>query len=1153
MVDHNGTPGHDTIVGGALNDVMFGLAGNDVLTGLASTDILDGGAGNDWLDGGVENDLMKGGAGNDTLVGGTGLDEMIGGTGNDIYHVDELDDIVTEAAAGGVDLVQVAVDSYELAANVEKMTLFGTAVHGTGNALANYITGSGIGNSLAGLDGNDTIDGGGGADNLVGGKGNDTYFVDDAADKVSEGVGQGKDTIFASSDVTLEAGQEVEIIKLTGSADISATGSDTANIINGNAGANNLNGSGGNDTLIGGKGDDTYFVDSANDKITEVVGQGFDTVFSNAASFTLSANLEIAYLQSLAGNLIGNTLDNSIDGNSAGNLLDGSSGNDSIEGHGGIDTLKGGAGNDKLDGGAGDDQMAGGAGNDAYDVDSFSDVITELAGGGIDLVRTALAGYALAANVESLELQGVADITGNGNTLANYLTGNDGKNGLFGDVGNDTLDGAGGADNLIGGKGDDTYFVDDAADKVSENVKEGKDTIIASVSYNLDSQEVEVLSFTGDADLFGGGNSLANVVNGNAGDNNLGGWIGNDTLNGADGDDQLFGISDNDVLNGGGGNDALDGGGGNDKLNGNDGHDTLIGGSGKDTMAGGKGDDRYTLSDIGDVVTEAANQGHDVVESSLANYTLTANVEDLFLDPGAVNGTGNALNNQVEGNTLDNKLDGAGGNDSIESHSGLDTLKGGTGDDTLDGGGGDDRMEGGAGHDVYDVDSFDDEVIELAGGGTDRVRTSLNNFILAANVENLELLGAADISGNGNKHANYLTGNAGQNGLFGDAGNDTLDGGEGGDVLSGGIGDDFYLIDDAADVVIEAAGKGKDTVQSSVTFNFNDSVEIETVILNSGSSIGSIGNNFANAIKMIGVGPATINGNDGNDTLTGGIGHDLLIGANGNDVISGGGGNDLLQGGDNNDKLTGGDGDDTLQGGAGKDAMVGGKGSDTYVVDMIGDTVAELAGQGDDTVESSLVSYTLTANVEVLVLGSGAVNGTGNASENRMFGNGADNKMDGGSGFDQLFGAAGNDSMLGGLGVDYLQGDGGNDTLKGGGDVDYLNGGAGADAMYGEAGKDGFLYRIAAPGELATLGGDTINGFQTGQDRIELSDLLDQFSINAVDAFSGGFVLLTKMGSDTLVRFDQDGFGGTGPVTLATVVGANVATTDLMLDEAFIF
>src|SRR5688572_9932762 len=1115
MVDHDGTPGHDTIVGGALNDVMFGLGGNDVLTGLASTDILDGGAGHDWLDGGVENDALKGGAGNDTLIGGTGLDEMIGGAGNDIYHVDELDDIVTEAAAGGADLVQVAVDGYGLAANVERMVLFGTAVHGSGNALANYITGSGIGNSLAGLDGNDTLDGAGGADNLVGGKGNDTYFVDNAADKVSEEIGKGKDTIIASSDVTLEANQEVEVITLTGSAGLNVTGSNTANNIKGNAGNNSLNGLGGNDTLVGGKGDDTYFVDSAKDKITEVAGQGFDTVFSNAASFTLSANIEIAYLQSLAGNLIGNTLNNSIDGNSAGNMLDGGSGNDSIEGHGGADTLKGGAGHDTLDGSAGDDKMAGGAGNDVYDVDSFNDVTTELAGGGKDLVRTALGGFILAAQVENLELEGVADISGAGNALANHLTGNDGKNGLFGDAGNDTLDGAGGADNLIGGKGNDTFFIDDAADKASENVKEGKDTIIASVSYNLDGQEIEVLSFTGDAELFGSGNSLANLVNGNAGDNNLGGWIGNDTLNGADGDDHLFGISDNDVLNGGTGNDVLDGGIGNDKLNGNDGNDTLIGGSGKDTMAGGKGDDRYIVSDIGDVVTEAANQGHDVVESSLANYTLTANVEDLSFGVGAVNGTGNALNNQVEGNTLDNKLDGAAGNDNIESHAGLDTLKGGIGDDTLDGGGGDDHMTGGAGHDVYDVDSIGDVVIELAGGGTDRIRTSLDNFILAANVENLELLGAADISGNGNKHANYLTGNAGKNGLFGDAGNDTLDGGENGDVLSGGIGDDFYLVDDAADVVIEAAGKGKDTVQSSVTFNFNDSVEIETVILNSGSSIGSIGNNFANAIKMIGVGPASINGNDGNDTLTGSIGDDLLIGANGNDVINGGGGNDSLQGGDNNDKLTGGDGNDTLQGGAGKDAMVGGKGSDNYVVDMIGDTVTELAGQGDDTVQSSLASYTLTANVEVLVLGAGAVSGTGNASENRMFGNGADNKMDGGSGFDQLFGAAGNDSMLGGLGVDYLQGDGGNDTLKGGGDVDYLNGGAGADVMYGEAGKDGFLYRIAAVGELVTLGGDTINGFQTGQDRIELSDLLDELAIDAANAFSGGFVLLTKLGSDT--------------------------------------
>src|SRR6185436_3001093 len=112
-------------------------------------------------------------------------------------------------------------------------------------------------------------------------------------------------------------------------------------------------------------------------------------------------------------------------------------------------------------------------------------------------------------------------------------------------------------------------------------------------------------------------------------------------------------------------------------------------------------------------------------------------------------------------------------------------------------------------------------------------------------------------------------------------------------------------------------------------------------------------------------------------TLTGGGGIDLLLGGNGNDVINGAGGNDSLLGDANDDKLNGGEGDDALNGGTGKDAMVGGKGSDFYAVSEVGDTVTELAAQGTDTVQSNLVSYTLVANVERLMLSTGAVNGTG--------------------------------------------------------------------------------------------------------------------------------------------------------------------------------
>ena len=117
--------------------------------------------------------------------------------------------------------------------------------------------------------------------------------------------------------------------------------------------------------------------------------------------------------------------------------------------------------------------------------------------------------------------------------------------------------------------------------------------------------------------------------------------------------------------------------------------------------------------------------------------------------------------------------------------------------------------------------------------------------------------------------------------------------------------------------------------------------------------------------------------------------------------------------------------------------------------------MTELAGQGDDHVSSLLASYTLGANIEILSLGGGALNGTGNALHNRMFGNSLDNKLDGGGGIDELNGAGGNDSLLGGLGSDHLNGDSGNDKLKGGADVDFLNGGAGADVMKAKPGRMG--------------------------------------------------------------------------------------------------
>src|SRR5688572_8079736 len=561
MVDHNGTPGNDTIVGGTLNDVMMGLGGNDVLSGLANLDILDGGAGNDSLDGGVENDLLKGGAGNDTLIGGSGADEMIGGTGNDVYEVDHADDIVTELAGGGTDRIRTGLNNVSLANydHVEVLQLLGFAnLKASGSDRSDTLIGNLGNNFLSGGKGNDTLFGVFGIDTLEGGVNDDTYSVDSTDDVVNEAVGGGKDTVIASGNYTLTAGQEIETLKLDSNAvaALSATGNEFANIIIGNDANNTLDGGKGKDTMTGGKGNDIYVVDSVGDKVTELAGQGSsDSVFSFLVTYTLGANVENLFLVTGALNGTGNTLNNIMDGNSLDNTLDGGAGNDDLSGSGGADSLIGGAGNDTLDGGSGVDTMKGGTGNDIYVVNETDSVI-EAAGGGVDLVKTNVDGLVLAANVENLTLQGAA-VHGAGNTLGNYITGNALANSLSGEDGNDTLDGAGGADNLGGDKGNDTYFVDDENDKVVETTGQGKDTVFASADFTLETdQEVEIITLIGGIDLEATGNNLANTINGDSGDNALDGLGSNDTLNGNVGNDILDGGAGDDVMNGGKDNDT---------------------------------------------------------------------------------------------------------------------------------------------------------------------------------------------------------------------------------------------------------------------------------------------------------------------------------------------------------------------------------------------------------------------------------------------------------------------------------------------------------------------------------------------------------------------------------------------------------------------
>lgn len=505
-----------------------------------------------------------------------------------------------------------------------------------------------------------------------------------------------------------------------------------------------------------------------------------------------------------------------IAGQGLGTSIDAGAGDDTLVGTAGADRLDGGTGNDWLDGRGGDDNLLGGQGDDYYLVDSYSDVLVEEPGGGIDLIYTGLTRFALPDNFEKLILLG-GSLDGAGNELDNFIKGNandnkltgfGGNDKLSGEAGNDTLNGgagddylAGGAgtDLLIGGQGDDAYLVEDANDTISEQPNEGRDTVYSAIASFTLPTYFEHLTLVGSA-VEGVGNAVANQIEGNA--------LAN----------QLYGLDGNDGLNGAGGNDSLYGGAGNDYLD---------GGSGTDALYGGIGDDTFVVDSSADVVIELTGEGYDTVYSRAATYTLPDQVERGIAagsSPQAINGNGS--NNTIFGNALDNQLDGGGGNDSIDGGLGNDTIWGSDGDDQLNGGGGNDQLlggngndwlaggdgtdwlSGGAGNDTFLIQDANDQIVEQENEGVDWAYSEVASYTLASNVERLKLYGLAARDGYGNELDNLLSGNGLDNLLDGGAGNDYIDGGSGDDMLIGGTGGDWLV-----------GGAGNDTARYDTQFS----------------------------------------------------------------------------------------------------------------------------------------------------------------------------------------------------------------------------------------------------------------------------------------------------------------------------------------------
>ena len=568
------------------------------------------------------------------------------------------------------------------------------------------------------------------------------------------------------------------------------------------------------------------------------------------------------------------------------------------------------------------------------------------------------------------------------------MTGTVGDNIIFANGGDDTIKAASGSSSLLayGGDGNDAFVAD---------VNDGNATYDGQAG--TDTYDLSLTSAAATVSLVAGTASSAQT-----------------------GTDRLVSIEN------------VIGGSGNDTITGDANDNSIDGGAGADQMTGGAGNDTYVVDNKGDVVTEALNGGVDTVNTTLASYTLGANVENLtFIGIGNFKGTGNTGTNVITGGAGDDTLDSGGdGNDTLIGGAGNDTLTGGAGNDTLDGGIGADSMTGGAGNDTM-----------TGGAGADTMSGGAGDDTMDGGA------GADNMTGGAGNDT--MTGGAGGDTLDGGAGDDFLDGGVGSDTMTGGAGNDTYVVDDVGDVVTEALNQGVDTVNTTLA-SYSLDANVENLTFTGSGKFSGTGNALANVITG-GAGKNTLTGGAGNDTMIGGAGDDRFVATanDGNDSYNGGAGTDTydlsatsaaatvnlgsgtatssqigsdrlvgienVTGGTGDDTITGDTGDNVLDGGAGRDTLAGGLGNDTYVVDDTKDVVTEAANAGTDTVDTTLISYSLAtlANVENLTfIGTGNFTGTGNGAANIITGGAGNDTLNGGAGVDTLTGGAGNDTFV---------------------------------------------------------------------------------------------------------------------------------------------
>ncbi|HVL80204.1 MAG TPA: calcium-binding protein [Actinomycetota bacterium] len=455
------TPGNDTIMGSALNNVLDGAAGTDTVSfagrpngvrvNLSLNTAQDTRDGNDTI---LNFENLTGTAFNDVLSGNALDNRLDGGAGQDIVtHRGRTGPVTVNLATGtasgeGADVL-LGIDHASGSEGNDTIT---------GNGAANHLWGRGGNDQISGADGDDTISGGPGDDVLDAGLGVDnvSYEPSETGVTVNLGVGGAQNTVGDGTD-TLSGFEQ-----LTGSRyDDTLTGGSGNDVLRGGPGNDTIDGAGGNDGLQGGPG---------NDVLTG--GAGIDSASYSQAAGGVTVDLAVASAQNTGGdgsdqlsgieNLTGSDHADTLKGDGGSNNLRGKGGNDTLLGGGGNDTLFGHEGINTLDGQGGDDVLYGGSSDDTLTGGDGNDTVSYFHAAAGVLVDLRIVGPQATVGAGTDNLSGVENLSGSAfndtlhaTNVANVLHGGAGNDILHGYDGNDVLRGDAGDDSLFGGDGDD--------------------------------------------------------------------------------------------------------------------------------------------------------------------------------------------------------------------------------------------------------------------------------------------------------------------------------------------------------------------------------------------------------------------------------------------------------------------------------------------------------------------------------------------------------------------------------------------------------------------------------------------------------------------------------------------------------------------------